>query len=485
MIIVMAVSEKLPLRVRNFIQSYLETIIFIFGLSLILIWSFFTLETKPKIWIDESVTIDIARSFLTDGILAPQTAPGVFFSTPYLIQSTGYPVTVALAGFFGLFGYGFLQARIFMLFGIVAVLGILFFLGRRLFSQQQAILAFLLIASFASFYGSGRTAVGEIPGFFFLVAGLALILLYERFFWAGLVLGLAVVSKPSVFALIIPTLFLLWAWKGREGWRKLFSVGIGMVPAGLLAVLLAVPEPFSPKAWQEIAHFYNNPYSSSVSDHVLQNLGGFFHSSTLLYFSIFFLLILYVRKYVEEKRLRFLYSFTLLYSILAFFYYLRSPGWLRYILIAELLILFLVPHAVTLLCEHLKQKFPTMHNTSATWGLAFLVVFQTIQLLTVAQIFYGDGALKAAAYINKNFPSRSVGLLDTMDVAILLDTPRRFLILGLTGVPPLGDNPLLGDSLPEIVTGRQTSFWQEGKTVLEKNYSLIETVGGYPIYKKL
>lgn len=467
-----------------FLRKNTTSLIFFVVIFFVLAYSFSTLTTKPKIWVDESVSIDIARSFMNYGVLSPQTAPGVFYPLPHLIQPSGYPLTLSLSGFFSIFGYGFFQARIFMLLWIIAALAVIFFLGKKIFSAPQALFGLLLIASFASFYGSGRTVVGDIPGFVFFLIGFWLIL-RERIFWGGVILGLAVVTKLSAFGLIIPVFFLVWAFKGREGWRKLLLTGAGMIGAALVWIVLFIPDPFSGQIWQGLGNFFNNPYSSSVSENVLRNAGGFFHSTTLLYFSFFFLIIFVARRFVGDAKVVFLYNFTLLYSVFAFLYYLRSPGWLRYILIAELLILFLLPHAITLLSEHLRQLFPHLPAWFSTFALSFLVILQTAQMFTSAQIFYGDGAIKAADYINSHFPEASVGILDTADVAVLLNTEWRFYVLGLTGMSPLGENPLFQKELPDVIVARKTSFFEEGKAVIDTRYALVDTVGGYPIYRKL
>src|SRR3989338_4326806 len=216
----------------SFFSRNAYTIIFICALVFVIVFSVSNLVTKPKLWTDESVSIDIARSFLNYGALSPQIAPDTLYPLPHLIQSTGYPVTVSLAAFFKLFGYGFYQARIFMLLWILVTLSVLFVLGRRLFGGGYSLLALLLCVSFASFYGSGRTVVGEIPGFFFLLAGFYCVFTRQRFFWAGIFWGLAVVAKPSVFGLIIPTvLFTLLLM--REDWRvffkKLGAIAVGMI----------------------------------------------------------------------------------------------------------------------------------------------------------------------------------------------------------------------------------------------------------------
>ena len=259
----------------------------VFGLILfgVLALSFSTLTTKPQIWVDEAKSIELARNFMDFGKLNIQTAPGEFTGFPEILQSTGYPVTVPLAVFFKIFGYGLVQARIYMLVWMLAALSAVFMLGRRLFGDFSAIFAVLLIASFASFYDSGRTVVGEIPGFVFLLSGLYFWLDRNNYFFSGLFFGLSIVSKPSVFTWIIPTIVLILLFERKDFLKKIFLTGFGMVPAALGWILLVLGNPFIKASWINILNFYRNPYQSvSLSENVISNLSRVLQSTTLIYF---------------------------------------------------------------------------------------------------------------------------------------------------------------------------------------------------------
>ena len=145
-------------------------LLFVFAVSLP------TLTTRPRLWADEAKSIELALNFERFGALDMQTAPGEFSGVAHLLQSTGYPVTVPLAGIFSLFGFGMTQARLFMLLWMIAALCVIFFFLRRLFGAREALFALALIATFASFHDNGRTVVGEIPGFLFLLMGLWILL---------------------------------------------------------------------------------------------------------------------------------------------------------------------------------------------------------------------------------------------------------------------------------------------------------------------
>ncbi|MES2087673.1 MAG: glycosyltransferase family 39 protein [Patescibacteria group bacterium] len=482
-------EEQIPRKtVRQFFSEHVSIIVFLATIIFVIIFSVSTLVTKPRLWIDEAISISIARSFLTHGVLSPQISPNTFFEPPAFIQSTGYPVTISLAGFFKIFGYGIYQARTFMVLWILILLSAVFFLAKKLFSKEQAWGSLLLIASFASFYGSGRTVVGEIPGFAFLLAGFYFLLEKQKYFVAGLLWGLAVVAKPSVFGLIIPAIVVTFLFEWRGFFRKILMLGLGMIPAGLLWILILIPKPFTSETWIGLSNFYKNPFSSSISENVANNLAGFFHSSTLIYFGLFFLLIVGARIILKEEKLKPLFTFTLIYSVLAFIYYLRSPGWLRYILIAELLILFILPKAIALAVSYFKEKFQKISIsekliTSSILGI--LIVFQFVQMFTVAQVFFGDDDLKMAQYIEEKFPGETIGLLNALELSVLLDPSYSYLTFYNAGLPIVGENPVLMKVPPEvIVTDPNNQFAKAGEKVLREQYVEIPAVHGYSVYTR-
>ena len=459
-------------------------LLFCLGIIFVLSVSFSTLTTKPQISTDEAVSIELARNFQIDHVLDVKTAPAVFSGFGERLQSTGYPVTVPLSWFFSLFGYGLAQARVYMLLWMLAGVSFLFWLGRKWFGDRSGLAAFLLVVTFASFYANGRTVVGEIPGFLFLLVGFYFLFSRQKFFWAGFFLGFAVVSKLSVFGLVIPTLILTYLIEWRQFFKVLVPTALGMLPAGFFWIFLNLKEPFLKSTWTNLFHFYQNPYGSSIASNVFHNILAIPHSTTLIYFGILFLGILGAR-FVESNNRKTLYNFVIIYSVVAFLYYLRSPGWLRYVLIAELLVLFLLPHALSLLFGRFRERLPKilLKMPVPQTLLCLLVAVQCIQLFTVSDIFYSDGAIRAAQSINENFPGKSVGVLNAIEVGVWLKTPERYLAMDLTGLPQIGANPLLEKQLPEVLVGYPSQrFFVEGKSSLNSNYVIDGTSGGYTIY---
>lgn len=457
---------------------------FIFALILLAVsfYSFQILTVKPKIWADEAKSIELARNFLNYGKLDIEVAPGEFSGVSQLLQSTGYPVTVPLAGIFRIFGAGLTQARIYMLGWMIAALTAVFCFTKRFFGEQKALIATLLVATFASFHDSGRTVVGEIPGFVFLLSGLYF-WLTEKYFLSGFWFGLAVVAKPSVFGLILPAIFLIAALERTYFWKKIWKTASGMFPAAVIWFLLVLDNPFVKETWRSILGFYKNPYEAvSLWENIIRNAAAIPFSTTLIYFGGLFILLVFGRFWLENFRLKSLYNFTIVYGVLAFLYYLRSPGWLRYILIGELLILLLIPDFLPAVFK----KFGEQYRKTAFFAAGFLVLVQLAHFFMAAQIFYSDTAIKVSGFLNKEFPGKSIGVINSLDISVLLDTEKRFQIAEMAGIPVMGKNPLSREPLPEIIVfaaGEKLS--DADKMVLKNKYAVYSGINEYFIYKKL
>ncbi len=474
-------------RFEVFIEKY-EKIFLAVALLFLVVYSFSTLTTKPRTWIDEGVTINVANSYRVYGKLDVETAPGVLTGFPQILQSTGFPVTIPLAALFSFTGENLPAARVYMFLWMLAALAALYVTARALFGVPQAIAALFLTLSFASLYGSGRTVVGEIPGFFFLMSALYLFFQKQRYYFAGLALGMAVVTKPSVFMLALPSLFIALAIERRDFFTKIFKTGAGMIAPALAWLFIVLRNPFSKTIWHSILTFYKNPYSSSLTENILRNLKAAPFSTTILYFSLLYI-ALFLARFLQQGKLRTLYDFVLAYCVFAFAYYLRSPGWLRYILIGELLVLFLMPSALTSLrawvaernaAKGLKRVLP-----EAIFIACILIAIQFAHLFIAADLYYSDSENRAAAYLNERYPDASVLVYDSAELGVQLRTPRRYSMIYLTGIPQIGTNPLLHGQFPDfIVTELGKDFYLEAEPIVEKNYVADSSFGKLRIFKK-
>src|SRR3989339_674861 len=244
----------------NFFRKYFFELMLVLIILGVLIFSFSTLTTKPRLWTDEGLSIELARDFLLYGKLDVVSSPGVFSDVPFLLQSTGYPMTIMLAVFFKIFGFGLVQARLFALALMIILLILVYWFTKKQFGKTNALLAVFLIATFAPFYGNGRCITGEILGFIFLLFGLNYFLDRRRLWLGGLFLGLAVMTKPSVYLLIIPAVLIVLLIEKRQFFFQAFKLLTGMLPAAFLWIIICLPSFFDTKSWLSIINFYRNPF---------------------------------------------------------------------------------------------------------------------------------------------------------------------------------------------------------------------------------
>lgn len=474
---------------RNYFKEYWLRLAAAAIIIIVLAGSWATLTTKPRLWTDEAKSMELAKSFLNFGKLNIQIAPGEFTDFPELLQSTGYPITVPLAGFFKIFGYGFTQARIYMLLWMVIALAAVFMVGRGFWGERLSLLSVGLIATFASFHDSGRTVVGEIPGFFFLLLGIYSWFNRRSYFWSGIWWGLAIVSKPSVFTWILPAILIVCVLEKINFLKKIVWAGTGMLPAAAGWVWLVLDQPFLSGTWAGIVNFYKNPYeASSLAENIRNNLLNVPFSTTLIYFGILFILFLWTRTKEENFNLRSLYNFVIIYSFFAFIYYLRSPGWLRYILISELLILFVLPPIVSLASARwavwaAKFKFNWNQQKLSAGLVAALIALQLIHFLTSAQIFYSDAEIEVSRLLNKEFSHNDIGLINALSLSALVTAGRRFQSVKMTGIPVFGESPLLNEHLPDVIVLSSGEELSEKENInLNKYYLPHSTLRGYAIF---
>ncbi len=237
-------------------------------LIFVVIFSFSHLTTRPSLWFDEGLNIEIAHNFLLYNKLDISTAPGIFSGAPYIVGTNGYPLTIPLAGIFSVFGFGLEQTRIYMLFWLLVVLLSLYYVVKSIFGANSALATVAFIATFAPFYGNGLTATGEIPGLFFFIWGLFFLIKPERsnYLLTGLLFALAAVAKPSVYLSVFPVflIFLLLGEK-KDFFKKIFRFILGAFSPILLWIILAFPNPLSLNTWKSAILFYTYPFGKYFS----------------------------------------------------------------------------------------------------------------------------------------------------------------------------------------------------------------------------
>lgn len=438
----------------------------------------------PKFWRDEAIPFEISRTFLELGKLDVVVAPNEVDGRPYLTHATGFPLTIPLAGFMRLFGVGVAQARFFMVLWILAALVALYTVLKSFFGSDVALWGTLLVSTFAPFYANGRTTTGEIPGFLFLLVGLWLLYKRERYTLSGMFFALAAVTKPSVFLLVLPAVALefIVSERARNILPRALRFALGAVTVFLFWVWIILPSPFSFESWRAMIDLYQHPFNEpSLISRFLVAIPEMLTHTTILYVIALAAGLLFAyRKGVFTSHQSRLALFVFLYTAAAAVYFLRSPGWLRYLLISELLMLSLLYPALSGIFK------------KRTWiaivAVVSLAALHLINFFLFSDIQSGTTSIDAARFINDELlakdPAATIGVIHMPTVAPLLPPGRKYQIATIGGRETYGAHPLSlpPKKLPTYVIG----FNGEYRQTLEQFYTpFVETPGGYVVYKKI
>jgi 4-amino-4-deoxy-L-arabinose transferase-like glycosyltransferase len=478
---------------------------------------------RPALWFDEGFTIELARNFALFGQLDILTAPHTFSGLPYFMGSNGYPLTIPLAAVFKLFGIGLLQARILMLFWLCATLGALYWVTRKLFGPPAALCALALAVTFASLYANGLTATGEMPGLFFFVIGLYFLIGKKSYFWTGIFWGLAMASKPGVFLLLAHTTLFYVLLADRKNWfTKLVIAGIGFLIPIMIWILLVFPL-ISATFYSVVVYALNPidiPVVASLLSHLpAQNLNEgliipptqspllnaeanlklLATSPTLLYFfllGVFECVGLWWGRKTDENKKSML-SVLLIYGLLTLFFFVRSPGWFRYLIGLQMLLFVPLYPALKQIFLKLRDYFSnawlSRHATTASLALtvvAVLVAFQLFELYFLSNIPASSKVQEAVADVqtlmteNKN---ATVGIYNVPEVGAFMDPARTYEeSLPQEGYHPFGTSPLLMSVPPDIIvtTKDQVLIGDAEKKVLAASYTQLTDVPKYDVYTK-
>ncbi len=488
-----------PAKIRDLIRTRPE-VLALFGVLLFMnVYAFSGLKERPEYWYDEGLNVELSRSVAEFGIPDIVIAPDTLSESGARIGSTGYPITVLLGGVFKIFGVGVVQARLCMLLWMNALVISLFFAIRKRWGSQEAIGTLLLCTTFAPFYGNGLTVMGEIPGLFFLLW--SFYFFEQKTYWkSGLLLGLSVVSKPSVYLFFIPafTVALLFGKEtGREKLKNLCKLGVTSIAALVPWVLIYRDSVSRVSFWEGLFSHFKNPYGDfgfSVWGNIQNNLGGFFHSSTLIYFSLLTLAVLCAlaaeRSLAREHRT--LLVVALVYLPLSFFQYLKSLGYLRYLIATEFLLFLLFVLVLPTLTRFALNYVPFLSvrvSRAAGAVLTVLILFQAVHLFWFSDLYSGRSAEMTVAYIQLVYPEGVIGIINAPQVGSLISPHRKYQYLSTFGLTKFGVNPvfLAPEKMPvAIVTdGKNNILSLEEQELLLMRYAPDVTfTEDFLVYKK-
>ncbi len=214
------------------------------GLAVVLLCASVNLTRWPVAWFDEGIHLHVPKALVRLGVYADYSSEGLRHFGPTL--AVGPTVMLPIAASFALFGVGLLQARVVMAAFLVACVAAFYLLGRRLGGPVVGLVAagLLLVSPGPATVEYGRQALGEVPGGCFLALGLLVWFrswsrpTVGRLAVAGLLLGLATVTKHVYLLALGPA--LLAAWLLNLAYYRTLPQRVFLVPGTLCAGIFAL-----------------------------------------------------------------------------------------------------------------------------------------------------------------------------------------------------------------------------------------------------
>lgn len=154
--------------------------------------------------------------------------------------------------FYALFGAGILQLKIFTWSLILFFDLLLYFISIKLWGRKIAMVALGFFVFWQVFFeGNGLW-------FDLFMGGISLITFYfvqtKKWFWAGLLLALAVISKQTAIWFLVPILFSAWD-KWPEFKKRLMGLALGGIPVLILFMALLLLFRILPDFWNWAVNF--------------------------------------------------------------------------------------------------------------------------------------------------------------------------------------------------------------------------------------
>ncbi|MFZ2522312.1 MAG: glycosyltransferase family 39 protein [Minisyncoccia bacterium] len=347
----------------------------VFLLLVTTFFSIYKLSESPRTWMDEGIITQVSKNVAEYGKHALQVAPERFVSAG--IVSTGFPVTFPIALSFKFFGTGLLQARIVMVIFILLLISTVFFYLKRLYGMKVGFWGTLLVATFSPLYGNGKNVLGEVPGLFFFFAMLLFIdkAIHDKekisnYILAGLFTGLAFSTK-SIFILLLPALLVASLWHFYRGGINFDKYYLYSFISFIAVFFLWIYIQFSNDSISKILLIYANPYYISVIDSIKNNLLLFIGRPEPIYFlgTLLIWIVSYFYRIKKAVPINFSESLALMFSILIFLAFFRTPGYFRYFFLAQFIsLVYLLPSLNSLFSHTKLSKF-------ILWGIGILIVF--------------------------------------------------------------------------------------------------------------
>jgi glycosyltransferase involved in cell wall biosynthesis len=415
---------------------------------------------RPSPWFDQGVNLGIAKTFVQDGVYSLRLAPGVFVDNRPLMISTNYPALAPIIAVFALFGVGLAQAEIVMFLFLSSFLIAAYALLRRWYGARQALCGIALAVTFLPLYGNGMSGgLGEVPGLLYFF--LALFFLKKEKPWqmilCGLLFGLAAATK--VFYLTVLGAFgaseLMRAFRMRRvPIRRWLFLALGTLPPLLIWLRTLLPAGLTPAGAAQALKYYGNPYDAANT--IVPNVLRFVTETTPIHFALlagaFFLMAIAAARRGQLRQGEFIIT---VFFALNIWFFLKTPGWYRYLFPAHLTALLFFPAAL----DRLAALVPRPRAKQfAVYACAALLAAQAIHFFrTMDTRLYVNPAPRAfAAALDEALPDEDMLVVDHPELWFLLRNRNARQFLHMNPYVAFGEDVAAAEIWPEYIISGET-----------------------------
>ena len=457
-------------------------------LLLVLLLCFWNFQTNPGFWFDEGIVSQLSKHLALYGEYGVQVSPGMFFTQNFWI-TVGYSVTLPIAFLTKIFGVKIWVARLVPLLYLLGLIIVSHLFIKRLFGFNTALWSTLLLASFSPLYGNGKAVLGETPALFWIFGGGLIYLLYEKrrgmilLFLSGLFFGIAISTKPY-FLLLCPALavFLFWAWLKQKSIKLkqflIFSIGCSLP---IFAWFFTILDLSTYEKFKVTFSYFLNSYGAeagSLGSQIIHNLLKFVSEATPIHFIVLSIVILSAlfikRKYISEAHP--LLLLFIVFVLLSFVWYLKTPGWYRYFYSIHVIVILFFPVALVSLFN--KRRI-------AMFIFLGLFAFQTAYLLMNYNRFNSDNLLVLKNYIEEIVDdNESIFVVSKPEVVFILDHKNLYQLIFINKNLIIGEDVLQSES-PDYLIMDYTDdfFFGKNKEFIDSRYAILKDMGHYRVYK--
>ncbi len=227
--------------------------------AVVILLCLYHLTGYPLTWYDEGSHLHVPKTLVQHGVYADLSSEGFRYYGPTI--GVGPTVLLPIAAAFSAAGVGLLQARLVMVAYLIGTIVVCWYLALWLGGRRfaWAATALLVTSRGVGLLEYGRQVLGEVPGFFFIAAGLLLwFTAWEKAPWrrliaVGVLFGLAVVTKTQYMIVLAPALLL--AWLANLVYYRGAPQRVFLVPGLIVGVLFT--------AWQAYVVIFLGPGAAS------------------------------------------------------------------------------------------------------------------------------------------------------------------------------------------------------------------------------